>query len=71
MNPVNISFDSHLFPAICKVLKNLHEDKSSITISVVNKERTAKLKTEIKEIYKIEIDKLSDIQDGVNIFRLS
>lgn len=43
------------FPILQQVLKQVGTDKNAINVAVLNKERSAKLKTEIKDIYHLDL----------------
>ena len=43
------------FPILQQVLKQVGPDKKAVNVGVVNKERSAKLKTEIKDVYHLDL----------------
>lgn len=65
----NLTTDSAFFPIFQQVV-NQSEGKESVIVSVINKERSAKLKTEIRDQYKLVFQYLENDVTGIDIYKL-
>ena len=55
---------------LCKVLKHPNAQASGeVMVGVVNRQRSNALKMEVKDTYKVVIEKIEDEIFGINIFK--
>lgn len=61
--------DSNFFPVFSKVIKEVEHGKDILTISVINKARSAATKTQIKDLFRFEFDWQGDDICGIEVFK--
>jgi len=63
--------DSPFFPIYSKVIKQVPQGKEDITITTINKDRSNKVKSEVKEVFKFVFDYQDDDESicGVEVYK--
>jgi hypothetical protein len=66
--PFHVDFNSSFMPIFSKVIKTIEDKKEDLTIAVINRDKSNKLKMEVKEHFKFIFD-WSDENLGIEVFK--
>jgi hypothetical protein len=65
---LTVAPDSEFFPILQQVIKQTNPEQKEITVNVLNKKKSAILKTAVKDMFKFVLDWDGD-QCGIEVFR--
>lgn len=64
-----ISPESNLMDLFCQAIKKVNPNQNRLRATIVNQERTNKLKKEVKDIYEFHFDWQDENICGIEVFK--
>lgn len=61
--------ESNFFSVFCKAIKNTKKEKETMTIKVIDRNRSNRLKKEIYDLYKFQFDWQDDNVVGIEVYK--